>query len=404
MSDSGIGIPITPERELSRQAAIVGVGNTDYARDYRGARERGEGYRAPTAESLAETAFERALADSGLERRDIDGLSVSFLYGGADPPTLAKRLGIEPRHGVIAPGLMAGVIPPAVTALVSGQCDTIALVYAAASRAIGRKYGGQTYQNVGPSSYYYFHPWGWSSQAAHWALMFRHYQNAYGATEADLGSVALTLRAHAMANDNAIMRTPLSIDDYLSSRYIVRPLHLFDMCLVNDGGVCLIMRRTKEVSEAAHAAVLVAGWGDTAVKHSKMHYMVRERLAPQLHEAGRQALEMAGLSRSAVGHFEGYDASSIHLVNQVEGYGFVPAGEGLAACADGQLGIGGRLPTNTSGGMLSEAYMHGWNCIAEVVRQLRHEAGDRQITGLGASMSSVATTDSAHPLVFARGE
>lgn len=394
-----------PARELSRVAAIVGVGESDYAKDYRASRQKKAAYVAPDGLSLATVAFERALADSGLGRDDIDGMNACFMYGGPAPQDVAEALGIRPRYAVAKGSIMDDIIPPAVVALAEGRCDTIALVYAAAPRASQRVYGGATYGDEGgtPVSYYYFRPWGWSSQAAHWAFIFQHYMNTFGATEADLGSVAMTLRRHAGRNENAIMRAPLTIDDYLTSRYIVRPLHLFDICLVNNGAVCLIMRRTDMTTNLPQVPVEVAGWGHAKVDQAKMHQLVRERLRPHFDEAGRQAFEMAGLARSDVGHFQGYDASSIHLVEQLEGYGFTEPGTGLEFCKDGQMDLGGALPTNTSGGLLSEAYMHGWNHVVEAVRQLRHEAGDRQVDDVTTSLFSMATTESAHPLLFTRG-
>ncbi len=403
MTSSSASGSAAPSRELSRKVAIVGLGETDYAADYKAARSKEPTYVPPDPQALGARAFERALADSGLEREQIDGLSVSFTYGGPDPETMAEVLGIRPRYATRAQGLMAGVIPLAVEAMVSGECDTMALVYSVASRAIGRRYGGETYQGVGPSSYFYHAPWGWSSQAAHWAFMFQYYQATYGATEADLGSVAVLLRENAMLNENAVMRMPLTIQDYLESRYIVRPLHLFDMCLVNDGGVCLILRKADALSDLPRTPVFVAGWGDSEVHDSKMQYMVKERLRPQMQEAGAPALAMAGMDLSDIHHFQGYDASSIHLINQVEGYGFVKPGEGLDFCREGHAAIGGKLPINTSGGMLSESYMHGWNHVVEATRQLRHEAGARQVEGVQTSMFSLATTESAHPLILARG-
>src|SRR5581483_3600309 len=302
----GVGLVVEPKREWSRQVAIVGVGETDFGADYKAARAQAPGYEAPDAASLALRAFERALTDAGLQREDVDGLSVSLIYGGAEPAEMAQVLGITPRFITRGGGIMAGTIPAAVAALMSGQCDTIALVYAAASRAIGRRFGGATYTNAGPVSYYYYHPWGWSSQAAHWALIFRYYMNTHGATEADLGAVAMTLRRHASINDNAIMRTPLSIEDYLGSRYIVSPLHLFDMCLVNDGGLCIILRRRDMAEALRHTPVLVAGWGHAEIHRRKLHHLVRERLRPQFAEAGEQAFAMAGLGRDDMQHFQGY--------------------------------------------------------------------------------------------------
>lgn len=404
MSDAAAEWIPPPSRDLSRKAAIVGVGESDYRQDYQAARARRPGYQPPTPESLATTAFERALADAGLRRDEIDGLSVSFIYGGPSGAETARHLGLAPRHVIEGGGLMAGPLQVACADIAAGKCDTMAMIYAAASRAIGRQYGGRTYDGGGaPTSYYYYHPWGWSSQAAHWAFVWSHYQQTYGATEADLGAVAVQLRENARANPGAVMQTPLSIQDYLASRYIVRPLHLFDLCLVNDGAVCLIVRRAELARDMPHAPVLIAGWGEAKVEADKLHALVRERLRPQLQEAAAQALRMAGLAASDVGHLEAYDASTIHLISQLEGLGFAEPGEGLEFCKSGRMAVDGDLPVNTGGGMLSGSYMHGWNHVAEITRQLRREAGPRQVKDLEVSMFSLAQTDQAHPIVFVRG-
>jgi len=398
------GVP-PPSPALSRKAAIVGVGETDYHLDYKAARAKPPGYEPPTPEGLAKIAFERAMSDSGLRREDVDGLSVSFLYGGPDAKSLAPMLGLGPRYLIENGGILAGPLQVVCADIAAGKCDTVAMVYAVASRAIGRQYGGSTYTGGErtPTSYYYYHPWGWSSQAAHWALISRYYQTSFGTTEEDLGAVAVQLRRNATANPNAVMQTPLSIEDYLNSRYIVRPLHVFDLCLVNDGAVCLIVRRADKARDLPHTPVLVAGWGESKIVNSKLHYLVRERLRPQLQDAGRQALDMAGLELSDVQHLEGYDASTIHLVDQLEGYGFVEPGAGLDFCKKGDMAVGGKLPVNVGGGMLSGSYMHGWNQVAEITRQLRHEAGPCQIEGVETSMFSLAQTDQAHPVIFTRG-
>lgn len=394
-------------REMSRKAAIVGVGETDYGSDYKAARARQPGYEPPTLESLVGTAFERALADAGLTRSDIDGLSVSYIYGGPSPEATAGLLGLEPAYLIQNGGLMAGPLPVVCADIAAGKADTVVMIYAAASRAIGRQYGGATYgsEEGTPTSYYYYHPWGWSSQAAHWAFITQRYLATYGATEEDLGAVALQLRKNAAANPGAVMQTPLTLEDYMRARYIVRPLRLFDMCLVNDGAVCLIVRRADMAADLPHSPVLVAGWGEAKVTKDKMRCLVGERLRPQMQDAARQALDMAGMSLSDIGHLEGYDPSSIHLVNQVEGYGFAKPGTGLAAFRDGDLAPTGRLlGVNTAGGTISGAYMHGWNQIVEVVHQLRHDAGPRQVPGVTASMSSLAQTDQIHPIIYARGK
>ncbi len=395
-----------PSRELSRKTAIVGMGETDYHLDYKAERAKAPGYEPPTVASLTRKAFARALADSGLQREDIDGLSVSFTFGGPAPTEMAEILGLKPRYCIANGNIMAGPLPVVCADIAAGKADTVAMIFSVASRSIGRQFGGSTdFRGEGvPSSYYYYHPWGWSSQAAHWALIFSHYQAAYGVSEEDLGAVAIQLRKNAMTEPSAVMQTPMSLEDYMASRYIVRPLHLFDICLVNDGAVCLIVTRTEKAKDMARPPVLVAGWGESKIKHGKMHTMVRERLRPQMQEAGGQALAMAGVSLADIQHFEGYDASTIHLINQVEGYGFAEPGTGIEFCKAGQMALGGRLPVNTAGGNLSGSYMQGWSQVAEIVRQLRHEAGERQIKDIEVSMSSLVQTDQAHPLIFVRGE
>jgi acetyl-CoA acetyltransferase len=318
---------------------------------------------------------------------------------------MAQMLRLTPQRCIENIGIMAGPLQKVCADIASGRCDTVAMLYAVASRSIGRQYGGANYSGEGgtPTSYYYYNPWGWSSQAAHWALIYQYYQSMYGTTEEDLGAVAIQLRRNAMLNDNAVMQKPLSIEQYLQSRYIVRPLHLFDLCLVNDGAVCLIVRRADSSRDLPHAPVLVAGWGESKTPNNKLHYLIRERLRPQLQDAGQQALGMAAKSLSDIQHFEGYDASTIHLIDQIEGYGFCEPGSGLDFCKRGQIAVGGQLPVNTAGGMLSASYMHGWNHVAEIVRQLRHEAGARQITDAQVSLFSLAQTDQVHPIVFVRG-
>jgi acetyl-CoA acetyltransferase len=402
-----------PDPALSRKASIVGIGETDYDIDYQNERKRPEGWEPPTEEKLLVTAFERALADSGLTREDIDGVTCSFTYGGPPPEEVARMMGVKPRFTQANGNIMAGPLPVACAAIAEGKADTIAMVFAVASRSAGRQFGGITYVTGGaaapyedgaaPASYYYYHPWGWSSQAAHWAMIFAHYQWKYGAREEDLYQVARQVRQHAMAQPHAVMKKELTLDDYMASRYIVRPLHLFDICIVNDGAVCLIVRRADMARGLRHPPVDVAGWSWAKIKQDKMHYMVREQLRPQMQQAGAEAMAMAGVSLADVQHFEGYDASSFHLVNHVEGYGFTPPGTGLAFCKDGQMTVGGRIPTNTEGGNLSNAYMQGWSQVAEAVRQLRGTA-QIQVPNARVSLTALSQTDQTHPIVYVRGE
>jgi acetyl-CoA acetyltransferase len=235
-------------------------------------------------------------------------------------------------------------------------------------------------------------------------MIFAHYMWKYGKREEDLAEVAMQVRRHAMARPNAVMQKELTLDQYMASRYIVRPLHLFDICIVNDGAVCLIVRKADMARGLKHVPIDVAGWSMAKIKDNKMDVMVRQQLRPQMQQARDEAFAMAGVTLDDVQHFEGYDASSMHLINHVEGFGFTPPGTGLDFCRDGQMTVGGRIPTNTEGGNLSYAYMQGWSQVAECVRQLRHEAPANQVPGAGTSLSCLSQTDQVHPIVYVRGE
>ena len=391
--------------ELSRKTAIVGVAESDYGADYAAQRARAADWVAPSPESFAPQVFEAALADAGLAREDIDGLACGFLYGGPSAAEMAVRLGVKARHTMDVLGLQRGSLQWVCQAVADGRADTMAVITAVASRSIGRVFGGQTYGDSGGASptYYYFNPWGWTSQGAHWGLSWQHYRHEHGRGEADLGVVAMQMRANAMLTDNAVMRRPLTLDEYRASRFIVKPLRLLDMCLVNDGATCLIVQRADLARDAAKVPVAVAGWGGARVTENKLDALVRRRLADQFAESGRQALAMAGLDHGAIGHFEGYDASTAHLVNHIEGHGFARAGTALDGFAAGAFAPGRAMPVNTAGGLLSGSYQHGWSQVVEVVRQLRHECGARQTPGVEVAMTSVGETDMVHPMLFTRG-
>ena len=406
MADTGMLAMPPSLRENSRKVSIVGVGETDYAKDYAAERQRPEGWEPPTIDDLCKLAFERAVADAGIDPASIDALAMHYTFGGPGADEMARHLGISPEKAWVNGHIFAGPLPNIAGRIMAGEAKTVAMLFGIGNRSSGRQFGGNTYSSgmAGPSSYYYYHPWGWSSQAAHWALMATRYFAKFGKREEDLGHVPMTVRNHAAMNDNAIMRSPFTIDEYMASRYIVRPLHLYDICLVNDGAVCLIVTTADRARDTAKAPVDVAGWSESYITQDKMKVMVDQRLRPQLQQAGKEALAMAGLSLDDIGQFEGYDVASIHLVNQLEGFGFTPDGTGIDFCIDGQMTLGGRIPTNIAGGNMSANYMQGWGQVPEIVRQLRGEAGPRQIGGLNAALSAMTQTDCVHPVVYTRGE
>jgi hypothetical protein len=205
----------------------------------------------------------------------------------------------------------------------------------------------------------------------------------HGVTPAQLGEIAVAERRFAQLNDNAIMREPLSIDQYLEGRYICAPLRLNDYCLVNDGGVALIVTTADRARRLARRPVFVSGIGRSDMNRDATS--LRPRLFDFYHTAHRAAAEQVYGAASAgpqdmdvVGI---YDSFSAHVLYALEGFGYCGDGEAARFIANGAIGPGGRLPVNTSGGHLSESYMQGWNHQVELVRQLRGEAGARQVDG-----------------------
>ena len=392
-------------RVTSEQVAVVGVGDTDYGADYEAARaaRRAGGDERGLLDSygLAVRAFRRALEDSGLQKADIDGVAVG---GPVVHQRVCEILGINPRWGTSGGG--DELISEAVRAIVAGDCTTVALIYGNAQRSMNTRYGGGSIGENQITSYYYYHPWGWSSQGAHYAMMFKAHQLMYGSTEEQLGEVAIAFRKHAMLNDNAVMRTPLTLDDYMQARYICRPLRIYDYCLINDGGVALILQRADMAKDLPHTPVLVSGYGRATAEVGASQ--LRDRMFDLYHDvlksSSDETFAMARMTTADVDHFQTYDAFATHLPVNLEGFGFCKPGEGLDFIQGGRIELGGELPCNTSGGMMSESYMQSWNHQVEAVRQLRHEAGRRQVEGAETSMFCHHGSGGAVTIMYRRGD
>jgi len=358
---------------LSGIAAFVGVGDTDYADDYRKARDK---IVERDAYGYAALAFKRALADAGLKRDDIDGLI-------AGPTLVTERLGevlgINPRWA--GEGDAVNAVMSAVMAIHAGAAEVIALVYGNNQRTKGTQYGGPQADGGRHLAYVYYAPWGMTSQGALYAMMTQRYMALHGVTQRQLGEIAVAERRFAQLNDNAIMREPLSIEAYLAGRYICEPLRLNDYCLVNDGGVALIITTTERARRMAVRPVSIAGIGRSDMNRDSTSLRPRffDFYHPAHEQAAGQVFGAAGIGPKDVDLVQIYDSFSAHVLYALEGFGYCGIGEAGRFIEGGTIGPGGRLPVNTSGGHISESYMQGWNHQVELVRQLRGEAGARQV-------------------------
>ncbi len=361
-------------RPLRRSAAIVGVGHTDWRQDW--ARVRA-GETPNDAYGYGATAFKRAMADAGIERNQIDGLIAGHTTAYE---RTGEVLGLNVRWGGQADAVSS--ILQAVMAIETGLAEVVALVYGNNQRTAKVQYGGT--EAVGGEkflAYVYHAPWGLTSQGALYAMTQRRFAHERGYTESDLGAVAVAQRAWAGLNPEAIMREPVTMEDYLASPYVVEPLHRLDYCLINDGGVALIIAEAGRAARMSERPVYIeaVGRSDLNGGATSLAPRLEDFYASAQREVARQVFNTAGYGPEDVSLMQVYDSFSVHVPLALEGYGYCQPGDVGRLFRDKGIGPGGRLPINTSGGHLSETYMQGWNHQVEAVRQIRGECGSRQV-------------------------
>ena len=360
---------------LKRSAAVLGIGISDWRADYQRSRQR---EKPNDSYGYAATAFSRALADAGIERRLIDGLIVGPTVGYE---RTGEILGIDPRWGGQADAGMAMI--QACMAIQCGLARVVALVYGNDQRTAAVQYGGpEAMGGQNYLSYVYHAPWGLTSQGALYALMFHRYCHVHGAPGDGLGPIAVAQRINASRNPEAIMRREITLADYSAADFVCEPLRLLDYCLVNDGGVCLIVADPDLASRGSKRPVYVEGVGRADLNHGATSLEPRlfDFYLPAQRMAAKQVYEMSGIGPEDVDALQVYDSFSCHILFALEGFGFCAPGEGAAFVAQHSLRFDGDLPVNTGGGHLSESYMQGWNHQVEAVRQLRGEGDARQVT------------------------
>ena len=221
----------------------------------------------------------------------------------------------------------------------------------------------------------------------------------YGTTSEQLAQIAVSTREWAALNPKARFSDPLTVAEVVASPLQAAPLHLLDCCLVTDGAGALVLTSAERARDLAQRPAYILG-AATAVSHTMISEMPDLTVTPGA-ESGRRAFEMAGLAPSDVDVAQLYDSFTITVLLALEDLGFCPKGEGGAFVEDGKLGPGGALPMNTNGGGLSYTHpgMYGMFLLVEAVRQLRGEAGERQIPdhrvavahGSGGVLSTMGT-------------
>lgn len=353
--------------------AIAGIGLTDFS--------RGSGRSDLT---LATQASMAALDDAGIDSCKVDGI-VRCDMDHVQSNSLADALGIpnlsywgDNGAGGAASG---GQIGQAVAAIQAGLATTV-LCFRSLNGYSGHRYGQGTQnpaRHVGDEETYeeFFVPYGLTTPAMMYALIFRRHMEEYGTDAAALGEIARVCRARANTNPDAQMYgRPLEMEDYLAGRMIADPLRLFDCCLETDGAAAVVVTSTERARDLPNPPALIRsvalGTGPRVQPSIMWGALMRESLTtwPQAH-AAQTLYDRAGLSPADIDVAQFYDCFTPAVLLQVEDFGFCEKGEGGDFVSSGAIDIGGSIPINTSGGHLSDGYVHGMNLVVEAVKQIR---------------------------------
>ncbi|HTY34270.1 lipid-transfer protein [Mycobacterium sp.] len=359
---------------LSGRAAIVGIGATDFSKDSGRSELR-----------LAAEAVLDALDDAGLSPADVDGLT-TFTMDSNTEVAVARACGIgelkffsKIHYGG---GAACATVQQAAMAVATGVADVV-VAYRAFNERSGMRFGqvqsrlagdGGAQADSTTADNAFSYPHGLSTPAAQVAMIARRYMHLSGATSRDFGVISVADRKHAAKNPKAYFyEKPITIEDHQNSRWIAEPLRLLDCCQETDGAVAIVVTSAERARDLKQRPAIIeaASQGSSPDQYTMVSYYRPELGLPEMGVVGRQLWEQSGLSPADIQTAILYDHFTPFTLIQLEELGFCGKGEAKDFIADGAIEVGGRLPINTHGGQLGEAYIHGMNGIAEGVRQLR---------------------------------
>jgi len=351
--------------------AVAGIGATEFSK----ASGRSE-------MQLACEATVAALEDAGIEPSEVDGM-VTFTADTNPEIEIARLTGIGDlkffsriHHGG---GAACGTVQQAAMAVAEGIADVV-VVYRAFNERSGHRFGTGVQDrplaaNAEAAHFSWYAPFGLLTPAQ-WVAMFgRRYMHETGATSEDFGRVSVADRHHAANNPKAFFyEQPITLEDHQNSRWIVEPLHLLDCCQESDGGQALVVTSLERARDLKQPPAVIVGAAQGSGEDQQMmtsYYRDSITGIPEMGLVARQLYEQAGIGPDDIQTAVLYDHFTPFVLCQLEEFGFCGKGEAKDFVRDGHLEMDGRLPTNTHGGQLGEAYIHGVNGIAEGVRQVR---------------------------------
>ncbi|KAF3996715.1 thiolase family protein [Glaciimonas immobilis] len=357
---------------LRDKSCVTGVGETAYVRGS-----------TKSAFELQIEASLKAIADAGLTPKDIDGIiPVGLVSGTADD--FIENFGIpDLRFSAVIPHGGASPVMAlqcAAAAVAAGICNHVLITFGRNVSAGSNKAGARIHQM--PQFHFvteFEYPFGAIAPAQLYAPMARRHMELYGTTVEQFGEVAVACRKHALLNENALMKKPITLEDHRDSRMISDPFRLLDCSLESDGGAAVIVSAAERAGDLRQPRVYITG---VASGHPDSPGSITQRpdmTSLGIGKAAARAFAMAGVTHADIDVAEIYDCFTYAVIRQIEDMGFCAKGEGGPFVSGGRLQLGGALPTNTHGGLLSQAHVWGLNHIVELVRQLRGQGGRAQV-------------------------
>ena len=347
---------------VAGRTAIVGVGHT----------AQGE-LPGHSAEENAVDAALLALADTGLALDDVDGLvACKSVQGQGNDVNVGALLGVNlPYVQSLDYGTCNFSLHLAVMAIVSGMASTVLLTYGANARTGKFDFGRPVYGADMASAAGLVHI------AGRAGLALQRHKAIYGTTDEQFGMLAVGQRVWAQDNPNAIFRTPMSMAEYLAEPYMVDPLRRSDVTMISDGGVALVVTTAERARQLPNPPVYISGMAEYAGVRGE--HNPENLMRPWLRDSATAIWASTGLRPADIDALYIQDPTALWSLQMLEYYGFCGIGEGGPFLAEGHTLPGGSLPLNTHGGQLSESYTWGWMHVVEAVRQLRGQAGERQL-------------------------
>ena len=356
---------------LKDTCAIVGIGETKFGT-----------LPGISCSKIAIEATKKAIEDAGLQAKDIDGLlspqPASEMFYGV---RLGEKMGLKLKYtGSVDIGgaTPVAMVQHAVMAINAGLCNTVVCMYAGSPKS-GPKHASASCPQIVNNEDEFMYPFGQVAAMHGYAMACLRLMFEFRTTSKQLGAIAVACRKHASLTENAQRRDPITLTDYMNSKLYCDPFRLLDICQVTDGGAAVVVTNVERADVLRNKPVYISGMGNR-------HQGWGIGWAPSMTTTGAKdssemAYKMAGMKAKDVDIAEIYDCFTYTVLVTLEDYGFCEKGEGGPFIENGRIEIGGELPVNTSGGLLSQGHLEGMNHITEAVKQLRGVCGQRQVNG-----------------------